>query len=166
MSDAVAIVSVVVTGVVAPTIVAITTRWQLRNTALSTRQRERQEVLDDATEKLAQLQRASRHCVALWSRGKTDDDAEVKDQLRIRNEASERMVTAYGRICIRYGPDAAVATAYDAAIDCISHFTKALDAFRRGEDYSVWKDQVEIIVSDARRSVANFLRVASEVMAE
>ncbi len=166
MSDAVAIVSVVVTGVVAPAIAAITTRWQLRNAALSTRQRERQEVLDDATEKLAQLQRASRHCIALWSRGKTDDDAEVKDQLRIRNEASERMATAYGRICIRYGPDAAVATAYDTAIDCISRFTEALDAFRRGEDYFAWKDRLEIIVSDARRSVANFLRVASEVMAE
>ena len=27
-------------------------------------------------------------------------DAEVKDHLRIRNEASERMVTVYGRICI------------------------------------------------------------------
>lgn len=104
--------------------------------------------------------------MVLWSRGKTDADAEVKDQLRIRHEAGERMVTAHGRICIRYGPDSTVAAAYETATDCMSHFTEALDAFRRGEDYSVWRDQAENTISDVRRSVSYFLRVASDVMAE
>jgi hypothetical protein len=164
MSDTVAIVSVVVTGVGAPMIAAVTTRWQLRHAAFTERERERRDILDDATAKLAQLQRASGHCTALWRRGKTDDDDEVKDQLRSRNEAGERMLTAQGRICIRFGPDSAVAVAYGKAVDCLSRFIKVLDAFRRGEDYSAWKDRIDSIVSDVQPCIMNFLRVASEAL--
>ncbi len=164
MSDTVAIVSVVVTGVGAPMVAAVTTRWQLRHAVLTEWEREIREILDDAAAKLAQLQRASGHCIALWRRGKTDNDDEVKDQLRSRNEAGERMLTAYGRICIRYGPDSAVAVSYGKAVDCLSRFIEVLDAFRRGEDHSAWKDRVESIVADAQSCITNFLRVANEAL--
>ncbi len=99
MSDTVAIVSVVVTGVGAPMVAAVTTRWQLRHAVLTEWEREIREILDDAAAKLAQLQRASGHCIALWRRGKTDNDDEVKDQLRSRNEAGEEeRITLLGKI--------------------------------------------------------------------
>lgn len=100
----------------------------------------------------------------MWKRGKTDDDEEVKDQLRSRNEAGEQMITAYGKICIRYGTKSAVAVAYGQAADHLSRYIEVLDAFRKGEAYSKWEDNVESIESDVKPCIIKFVQAASETL--
>lgn len=100
----------------------------------------------------------------MWRHGRFDDSEETQEQLRARTLARQGAIAAYGRICLRFGPESIVAAAY-ADMD---QFMDALDTsfrpFRRHEpfDTSLERDMdhhYEGLVA-ARNS---FLQAAHEV---
>jgi hypothetical protein len=164
LSDTVAIVSIVVTGVASPAIVAIAAHWQARASYSSAVTKERREVLDYAAERLAQLRRASLHCIALWSRGVSDTTDEVRDQLRQRSIANDGMLAAQGRISIRFGPASRVAVTYGEAIETMREFTTALDAYRRGESFDSRESRVDAVTLESRMKITEFLAAANKAI--
>jgi hypothetical protein len=71
----------------------------------------------------------------MWRHGRFDDSEETQEQLRVRTAARQGAIAAYGRICLRFGPESRVATTY-AGMD---QFMDALDIsfrpFRRNEPF-------------------------------
>jgi hypothetical protein len=128
----IAIVSVIVTGIVSPMIAAIATRWQVNSATKVSLAKEYREVLDDGADKLAKLLRAGGHLVGCWSRGPGEGSEESQREFLIRSQAGELMLTAYSRICIRFGDDSQVAQSYDFARSQIDRYLEPFGAYHRG----------------------------------
>lgn len=134
VADSVAIVSVIVTGIVARAIAAIAARGQVNLTSRVTLAKEYRDVLDEGAGKLAKLTRASGHVVALWERG-------VKTILLKHNvnyRFAIRLLTAYGRICIRFGEGSEVAQTYARAIAQIDRHLEPPGNYRKGGECQQW----------------------------
>ena len=164
-SDLVAALSVLVAGVISPIIAMLSVRWQVSHTMRSTMESERRGVLDEAIVEISRFMRATSQVRAMWRHGRFDDSEEAQEQLRIRAAARQGAVAAYGRICLRFGPDSRVATAY-ADMD---QFMDALDisfrSFRRHEPFDAERERetsrdYEGLVA-ARNS---FLEAAHEIL--
>ena len=134
-SNVVAGLSVVVTGVVSPLIAALITRWQLLRTTRSTAETESRNVLDLAVQELARFTLADGHCLALWRRGVPNDAVQATERLKARTVASEGIWTAYGRLCIRFGPDSEVAQAYHAMIGQVRQADHFLQGYLESEQF-------------------------------
>jgi hypothetical protein len=160
----VAIVSVIVTGIVAPAITAAAVRFQAILTNRAQVAKEYREVLDDATEHLSKVTRASGHLVALWRRGVLADSDEASRELAVRNSSGELMLTARGRICIRFGQDSEVAKAYSNAVKEIDGYLRPLGEYRIGEQYVKWSSELTDVQAGVKSASANFTKCAHEAM--
>jgi hypothetical protein len=164
MADVVAIVSVIVTGVVAPAIAVIATRMQVNLTGRVTLTKEYRDVLDEGADKLAKLARASGHVITLWSNGVRDDANEVRRELQARNQAGELMLTSYSRICIRFGENSEVAQTYARAIAQIDRYLEPLGDYRRGGEYDRWNATLAEIGSAVRVATTEYTKAAHSVI--
>ncbi|WP_239336387.1 hypothetical protein [Frankia sp. CiP3] len=166
MSDVavLAIVSVVVTGIGAPGIMALAGRLESRRSHRLAIGRECRDVLDFAAEQLARSQRTTACCISLWSRGIMDNDDEARDYLRCRNEANEAARTAYGRLCVRFGPASAVARHFDEAIESMQRLTDVLRGYRAGDTYDAWVTQASAESAELTAANEKFLSVANKAM--
>ncbi len=166
MSDVMvlAIVSVVVTGIGAPGITAFSGRMEIRRSHRLAIQKECRDALDFAAEQLARSQRATAYCISLWSRGIMDGDDEAKEYLKRRNQANESARTAYGRLCVRFGPAAPVARHYDDAIECMRRLTDVLRGYRAGDTYDAWEHQAGAESADLTAAGDRFLSAAKKAL--
>jgi hypothetical protein len=132
----VALASVLVTGIAAPLITFLATRYQLLYSNSATVRRDALEVLDLAAEELARAMRANGHCLGLWRRGVPDTSPEAREFMSLRSVQTERVTVMHSRLCIRFGVESPAASTYERADYCISELTKLFDAYRRNQPYS------------------------------
>ncbi|WP_322767002.1 hypothetical protein [Frankia sp. Cr1] len=166
MSDVVvlAIVSVAVTGLGVPGILALAGRLESRRSQRLAIGKEWLDVLDFAAEQLARSQRTTGQCIGLWSRGIMDNDDEARECLKRRNEANEAARTAYGRLCIRFGPASAVVRHYDEAVESTQRLTEVLRGYRAGDTYDAWAQQAGAESAELTAANERFLNVANRAM--
>ena len=164
MANTVAIVSVIVTGVVSPIIAATAARSQVNTASKVALAKEYREVLDDGADKLAKLIRASGHIVVLWSRGVDQGSEESKRELLIRNQAGELMLTAYSRICIRFGEEAEVARSYDFARSQIDRYLEPLDDYRKGGNFGQWEASLVEVATAVELAWIKYAKAANKAV--
>ncbi len=166
MSDVVvlAIVSVAVTGLGVPGILALAGRLESRRSQRLAIGKEWLDVLDFAAEQLARSQRTTGQCIGLWSRGIMDNDDEARECLKRRNEANEAARTAYGRLYIRFGPASAVVRHYDEAVESTQRLTEVLRGYRAGDTYDAWAQQAGAESAELTAANERFLNVANRAM--
>jgi hypothetical protein len=140
-SNWVAIISILVAGVISPIIAMSTVRWQVSHAIDHDIQAERRKILDEAIVEVSRLVRATGHARAMWRHGRFDDTDETLDTLRVRSSAREGMLAAYGRICVRFGPESNVATTYSDMEQFIDALDVALRPFRGKELFSADHEQ-------------------------
>lgn len=140
-SDLVAALSVVVAGVISPIIAMLSVRWQVSHTMRSTIESERRGVLDEAIVEISRFMRATSQVRAMWRHGRFDDSEEAQEQLRIRAAARQGAVAAYGRICLRFGPNSRVATAYADMDQFMDTLDFSFRSFRRHEPFDAERER-------------------------
>jgi hypothetical protein len=163
-SDIVAIISILVAGVVSPVIAMLSVRWQVSHATRSNSESERRDVLDEAIGEISRYMRATSQTRAMWRHGRFDDNEEAQEQLRTRTAARQGAIASYGRICLRFGPESRVATAY-AGMD---QFMDALDIsfrpFRRHEPLDAnFERETDVNYEGLVTARNSFLQVAHEV---
>ncbi len=93
-----------------------------------------------------------------------DGDDEAGEYLKRRNQANEAARTAYGRLCIRFGPASPVATHYDEVIECMQRLTEVLRGYRAGDTYDAWESQTAAESTELTAAGEKFLSVANKAM--
>jgi hypothetical protein len=165
-SDIVAVISVLVAGVISPLIAMLSVRFQVFHATRSNIESERRAVLDEAIAEISRYMRATSQARAMWRHGRFDDNEETQEQLRLRTAGRQGAIAAYGRICLRFGPESRIAIAY-AGMD---QFMDALDIsfrpFRKHEpfDGNLERD-IDRHYEDLVTARNNFLQAAHEVAA-
>jgi hypothetical protein len=140
-SDLVAALSVLVAGVISPIIAMLSVRWQVSRTVGSNIESERRGVLDEAIVEISRFMRATMQVRAMWRHGRFDDSEEAQEQLGIRAAARQNAVAAYGRICLRFGPDSRVATAYADMDQFMDALDISLRSFRSHEPFDAERER-------------------------
>ena len=156
----IAIISVIVTGIVSPVIAATAARSQVNMAAKVSLAKEYREVLDDGADKLTKLLRASGHLVGCWSREIDQGEEEPQREFLIRNQAGELMLTAYSRICIRFGEDSEVARSYDFARSQIDRYLTPMGAYHRGETIGPWEEPLKEVAKGVEEGWIGYTKAA------
>lgn len=134
-SDIVAIISILVAGVISPVIAMLSVRWQVFHAARGSIESERRNVLDEAIVEISRYMRATSQTRAMWRHGRFDDSEEAQEQLRVRTAARQGTIAAYGRICLRFGPDSKVAAAYVGMDRFMDELDISFRPFRKHEPF-------------------------------
>jgi hypothetical protein len=142
----------------------LSVRWQVSHATRNNTESERRDVLDEAIAEISRYMRATSQTRAMRRHGRFDDSEEAQEQLRARTVACQGAIASYGRICLRFGPESRVATAY-AGMD---QFMDAIDIsfrpFRRHEMFDANYERETGLYYEGLVTARNsFLQAAHEV---
>jgi hypothetical protein len=121
-STVVALVSVVVTGLASPAIAMVSVWWQALRRFSEAELVDERKVLDDTVAELEKYSRANGSVIEFLQRGRPVADPDVAEQRRQRDLAHDNFLSAYGKICIRFGPHSEIVTSYQRVDSCMREF--------------------------------------------
>ncbi len=153
MSDANAW-SIIVPGVVAPTVVAVYARWQQAAIRRQEEHRELRRVLDDAVKALHDADLFMQPLRAAWRRG------EVPTDEKAREAAMAARATAHvlDRLVMRLGRDDPLTRACrDAVMATAAYRTYIEEGRRSGAPYPVPDDRLQSLRGASMKGIADFI---------
>jgi hypothetical protein len=95
---------------------------------------------------------------ATWRHGRFDDSEAAQEQLRVHTAARQGAIAAYGRICLRFGPESGVATLMPTWISSLTRLT-SLSGLSGGVNRSILISNVTWIATAKAwwlRAIASF----------
>jgi hypothetical protein len=166
MAEAVAIVSVVVSGLVTPGIVAAYALTQQRQQQFETRRDELRDAIDFAAKQAGAAYRRIEDLEQAWEEGAALGTEELKAKIAASTRRREGTRWAWDRLRIRVGdtdPSALVA-AYAAWAEALGRYSGVIEGIEERKSYEAHVAEIEAAKADARMARNTFMKASFEAV--
>lgn len=166
MGEAVAIVSVVVSGVITPCLVAGYALRQQRQQQLETRRSELRDTIDFAAKEAGAAFRRLEDLEQAWSEGEDRASNDSLAKINASNELRQGTRWAYQRLRIRLGDNdpTHVIASYETWLLSLGQYSGVIQGFEDGEKFQARKEETERAKRDLKSALDKFLNACFELV--